>query len=217
MPHHVTQRGNRQADVFIDAEDRRKYLSSLDNFTRKYGLEVLAYCLMTNHVHLVVVPVAANSLGNSLRDTHTIYAAHMNRKEGFTGHLWQGRFFSCVLDDTHLWTAVRYVERNPLRAGMVARAEDYPWSSAGPHCGLRNDPILSRNFPPAGFIADWREWLADQDDAEVKVIRQNTHTGRPCGGKTFIEKLENMLGRVLSPAKRGPKRRSAEPKKGTDY
>ena len=99
---------------------------------------------MTNHVHLIAVPAGPQSLALTMRDTHQAYAAWLNRKTGQSGHLWQGRFFSCVLDpdDSHYWSAVRYVERNPVRAGLVQRAEQYPWSSAAVHCGRRPDKRL---------------------------------------------------------------------------
>ena len=107
---------------------------------------------MTNHVHLLLVPGRFQALSQMLRDTHTAYALRFNLQNGVSGHLWQGRFFSCVLDDSYVWAAVRYVEQNPVRAGLVTQAEAYPWSSAGAHCGLRLDPLLSSGFPPAGAV-----------------------------------------------------------------
>jgi putative transposase len=119
--------------------------------------------------------------------------------------LWQGRFFACVLDEEHLWAAIRYVERNPVRARMVRKAEDYPWSSAATHCGLRNDPILSclpKGCPAA--IADWSAWLALGDDEKMlATLRLRTRTGRPAGGKQFIADFESKLGRKLQARKVG--------------
>jgi putative transposase len=117
LPHHVTQRGNRRTDVFVDAEDRHLYLELLREYSNHHRLRVWDYALMTNHTHLIVVPEAARSLSDTMRDTHGTYAVMFNRKYGFSGHLWQARFYSCILDDAHLWHAVRYVERNPVRAG----------------------------------------------------------------------------------------------------
>lgn len=207
MPHHVTQRGNRRADVFFDVDDRELYLKLLRQYSEKHELQTWAYTLMTNHIHLVAVPGHAESLARALRDTHSTYAMHFNDKYECTGHLWQGRFYSCVLDASHLWSAVRYVERNPVRAHMVARAEDYPWSSAPRHCGRRsNDPILAKDSPLVGAIENWAAWLAEGEfEHDSNAIRQQTSTGRPCGSTAFVAQLEQHLGRNLSPRRRGPK------------
>jgi len=204
LPHHVTQRGNRRADVFFDKPDRRRYLSLLAAYAERHGVAIWAYCLMSNHVHFVAVPAEGESLGRTYRDTHQAYAAWLNRKMGQSGHLWQGRFFSCVLDDPHLWAAARYVERNPVRAGLVTRAEDWPWSSAAAHCGRREDPLLSPIEMPWP-VPDWSAYLRDEDEAETTAIRRQTCTGRPWGGDGFIKTLESSLGRILHPRKRGPK------------
>ena len=206
FPHHVTQRGNRGADVFEVDADRKAYLRFLGKYAERHGLAVWAYCLMTNHVHLVVVPEREASLGLTLRDTHTVYAMYSNTRTELRGHVWQGRFFSCPLDETHLWAAVRYVERNPVRAGMVEQPEAYRWSSAAAHCGLREDALLSKEFPPKGVVADWSEWLAEgEDEKTTGLIRRQTRTGRPCGAPKFLDQLEGLLKRVLRPKKRGPK------------
>jgi len=190
LPHHVTQKGNRGADIFVDAGDRRLYLSLLNKYARRHRLDILAYCLMTNHVHLVVVPTTELSLAHGLRDAHTAYdALWFNRRAGVSGHLWQGRFFSCPLDEAHLVAAVRYVERNPVRARLVSSAQEYAWSSAAAHCGLREDPLLSQAFPPPAMVADWPAWLSWDDDLVTETIRQHTHTGRPCGSASFVAEL----------------------------
>ena len=210
LAHHVTQRGNRRAVVFDDDFSRRSYLALFDDYRKKYGLEVWAYCLMSNHVHWVVVPRDEGALGRCFRDTHTAFAALVNQRRRESGHLWQGRFFSCPLDEAHIWAAVRYVERNPVRAKMVARAEDYPWSSAAGHCG-RSDDLLSPDFPPRGVIQSWSEWLGGEEATQSETIRRRTRTGRPCGTPAFTAQLENLLNRVLGPQKAGRKKR-ANPK-----
>jgi putative transposase len=194
--------------VFETDDDRRAYLRFLKKYGERHGLDIWAYCLMTNHIHLVAVPEREESLARALRDTHTVYAMRFNTRTQLSGHVWQGRFYSCVLDEAHLWAAVRYVERNPVCAGMVDRAEDHPWSSAPGHCGLATDTLLSKEFPPPGVIENWAEWLRVEDDPDpdaVDRIRRQTSTGRPCGGSRFVAQLENLLGRLLRPAKRGRK------------
>ncbi len=204
MPHHVTQRGNRRANVFFDDGDRRRYLLLLEDYARKYGLAVWAYCLMTNHVHFVAVPASEDARGRSFRDSHQAYSSWLNRRLGESGHLWQGRFFSSVLDDAHLWACVRYVERNPVRAGLIARAEDWPWSSAAAHCGRRADPLLSPIQMPWP-VADWTDYLRTEDEKMVEAIRRQTMTGRASGGDGFIAQLEGLLGRILHRQKPGPR------------
>lgn len=206
--HHVTQRGNRKADLFETDGDRLAYLRFLRTYAVKHDLAVWAYCLMTNHIHLIVVPKRSNSLSLALHDAHTVYAMHFNERTGLVGHLWQGRFYSCPLDEEHLWAAVRYVERNPARAGLVENAWDYRWSSAAAHCSLREDAILSGAFPRAGVIDDWQQWLSEADDGDAAdVLRQKTRSGRPCGSATFTDQLEQLLGREIHLKRRGPKPR----------
>ena len=201
LPHHVTQRGNRQEDVFFTDEDREVYLSWLKGYGDKYQVEVLAYCLMTNHVHLIAVPQTDDGLHQMLKPLHMRYAQRINRARGWKGHVWQGRFFSSPLDDAYLWTAMRYVERNPVRAGMEQRAENYRWSSAAAHCGKRSDRVLnpesdwSKKF---AAIDDWSAWLAEGDETEkMHILRQNVEKGLPCGKTDFIQQLGKMVGRLL--------------------
>ena len=206
FPHHLTQRGNRREPVFFQDADRQKYLMLLLDYKDRYGLDIWAYCLMGNHVHLVAVPRAADSLSRTMRDTHQAYSSWLNRRLAQSGHVWQGRFYSTVLDESHAWAAVAYVERNPLRAGMAARTEEYPWSSAAARCGQRRDPLLATDWPPSGMEIDWSAWLAREEPAkQIEAIRQRTRTGRPCGELSFIERLEGILGRALKPRKVGRK------------
>jgi putative transposase len=205
MPHHVTQRGNRRDDVFFCDADRQRFLQLLLEYSGKHGLSTLAYCLMTNHVHLVCVPQAASSLSGTFKPVNLRYAQHVNWTQRLGGRLWQGRFFSCALDERHLRTAVRYVERNPVRARMVRKAERYAWSSAAAHCGSRADPLLSP-LPPGDWPApsEWAAWLAQGDEERaVTVLRQCTRTGRPAGDKSFVARLESLLGRRLWPRPAG--------------
>jgi putative transposase len=176
----------------------------------KTGLRIWAYALMTNHVHFVAVPKAAETLGVFFRNVDGTYADYFNTKYDQVGHLWGERFKSSVLDEPYLWNAVRYVELNPVRAGMVDRAEDYRWSSAPAHCGLREDSLLSSDLPLLGQIADWATWLRGELSLEeMEVIRRRTHSGRPCGDEAFLRNLSTQLGRDLLPKKRGPKQKIA--------
>ena len=199
LPHHLTQRGNRREDVFFDDRDRQRYLQLLFEYSAKHGLNTLAYCLMTNHVHFVSVPAQADSLARVFKPVDLRYAQHVNWVHGLSGRLWQGRYFSCPLDEEHLWAAIRYVERNPIRARLVRKAEHYPWSSAAAHCGGHLDPILAplpERRPPG--TADWGAWLAEREDEKMLLrLRLCTRTGRPIGSKQFLAKLESKLGRRL--------------------
>jgi putative transposase len=212
MPHHITHRGNRKCVLFWDDSDRKTYLRILFDQMIKLGLRIWAYALMTNHVHFVAVPKEKDSLGVFFRSVDGTYADYFNTKYDQVGHRWGERFKSSVLDEPYLLNAVRYVERNPVRAGMVTRAEDYAWSSAAPHCGLRDDRLLSDDLPLLGQIPDWSAWLRDELSAEeMTVLRSRTQTGRPCGDKEFLRNLGTQLGRDLLPKRRGPVPKSPQP------
>ncbi len=207
VPHHITQRGNRREDVFFSEEDRSTYVAWLGEYCAKYKVSILAYCLMTNHVHVVVVPESTDALEKVFRPLHTRYAQRINRANKWKGHLWQGRFFSSALDEPYLWAAIRYVERNPVRARIVRRAENYPWSSAAAHCGLKADPVLATNREwkrQLQSIGDWSAWLAEGDQPEqLTVLRRYVECGLPCGAEGFIRGLERRAGQSLRVRPRG--------------
>jgi len=161
---------------------------------------------MSNHVHIIAIPQHEDTFEKVFRKAHAEYARKFNEKYELRGHLWQSRFFSCPMDEVHYWAAIRYVERNPVRAGMVRRADEYRWSSARAHCGLGRDQLLV-DLPthPLG-VKDWSEWLALPNPYELDgKIRKCTHGGWPCGAEGFVEKLESVYGRPLRPQKPGPK------------
>jgi putative transposase len=210
QPHHVTHRGNRRADVFVDDEDRLLYKNCVEECARKAKLEIWAYCLMSNHVHLLVVPQREDSLAKGVGLAHRRYAVALNKRHGWDGHLWANRYFSTPLDDAHLWAAVRYVERNPVRAAMVETASEYPWSSALAHTTGQADTLLWPERPFPGPVKGWSDFLRDDDDPEqLARIRRCTKTGRPCGGDGFIDWLEDRLKRILRPQPAGRKKTSA--------
>jgi putative transposase len=178
-PHHVTHRGNRGEPVFLTRRDREMYLGLMERFAADSGVEVWAYCLMTNHVHLMVVPLRRGALANFIRKLHGNYARWMNWKRRWSGHLWANRYYSTALLEEHLWVAVRYIEQNPVRAGIVERAEDFRWSSAPAHCLRCPCALLAPTRPFPGSVPDWSLWLATQPDAqEIARLRSATLAGR---------------------------------------
>ena len=203
VPHHVTQRGNNRQDVFFVDEDRASYLHLLKTHAERFDLVVYGYCLMTNHVHLIVVPQNEHALAKAVGRTHYDYTRYVNRLHGRSGHLWQNRFFSCPLDDEHYWTAMCYIERNPVRAKMVRKAWRYPWSSAAAHVtGHDGAQLLDLSeWCRQKDREDWADHLAQpQDDQTESGIRSSLRTGRPLGSDTFVSKIETFLNRRLRAA-----------------
>lgn len=203
-PMHVTQRGNRRAPIFVGSGTQRRYLHLLQAETERFGVDVWAYCLMPNHVHLIVVAHDSQALSKAMHRAHGQYAQWLNSRQGWSGHLWSCRFFSTPMDDAHLWAAVRYVECNPVRAGLVERAEDYAWSSARAHIMRFVDPLLAPNRPFPGYVRNWREFLAAEADGAFEArIREHTSAGLPTGDAEFVARLEQDSGRKLTPTPRG--------------
>ena len=206
IPHHISQRGVRRSPVFLDDEDRSRYYTLIQKNASDFGISILAYCWMTNHIHIVAIPERDDSFARAFRNAHSVYAREFNLKHGFSGYLWQERFYSCPLDADHARAAIRYVERNPVRAEMVGRAEDYPWSSAKSHCGLTVDSLVETN-PLLDGIEDWASWLSEPGDPGTEaMIRKGTLTGRPCGTDAFVRDLESRTGLALMPRRAGRRR-----------
>jgi REP-associated tyrosine transposase len=204
FPHHVIQRGVRRMDVFFSDDDREEYLSLLAEQGKRFGVHYLAWCLMTNHVHLIAVPETKSSLAQGIGEAHRRYTRYINFREGWRGYLFQGRFHSCPLDGNHLLAAVRYVLRNPVHAKIAERPWDYMWSSARWLVGLADSDKLATDSNLFDDIRDWRSFLAAHDDL-APSIRIHTRTGRPLGDEQFIDRLESLTGRALRPRKRGPR------------
>ena len=197
-PCHITQRGNNRQDVFLDDEDRKAYLTFFKALAQKYRVHILGYCLMTNHVHLIVVPDKAAALAKAIGGTHFRYTQYFNRKCNRSGHLWQNRFYSVVLEDNHLITAMRYIERNPVRTKEVRKAEDYPWSSPKVHInGTDPEALVDMDlWKQLIDSSNWRQVLrSPEEEAEFEGLRKHTMTGRPYGAEGFLKKLERRLER----------------------
>ena len=214
VPHLVTQRGNGRQVILENEADRTTYLELLRQYSELHGLSLLGYCLMSNHVHLIAIPQQADALAQALKHAHGRYAAYWNARRSSTGHVWQGRFYSCPLGDTHLWAALRYVELNPVRAGMVAAAEQWRWSSAAGHCGAApaNAWLDMETWRTRWTVLEWSRYLADRESqTDVTELRQFTHTGRPLGTPDFVTVLEKSTLRSLIARRPGrPKRPSKD-------
>lgn len=212
VAHHVTQRGNGRQFLLATDSERLVYLDLLRQAVHLHSLSVVGYCLMSNHVHLVVIPHEAEALALALKATHGRYAAYWNAAHTTSGHAWQGRFYSCPMDEGHLWTALRYTELNPVRAGVVPEAQAWPWSSAAAHCGTADaDASLAMEIWRRRWTATaWRQYLGENEtEAELGALRRSTHSGRPLGSAEFIEGLEQRTRRRLGAQKGGRPRRSA--------
>ena len=205
LPHHVTQRGNGRAQTFFSDADYALYRDLLAAACRAAGVQVWAWVLMPNHVHLVLVPSDPDGLRRALGPVHRRYAGHIHARERRTGHFWQGRFGTVAMDEAHFAAAVRYISLNPVRARLVRRAEDWPWSSVRAHLSGREDgittlaPVLSRVQSFAHFIA------TGPDEGAFERLRRAESIGRPLGDDGFVARLESLTQRTLKPGKRGPK------------
>jgi len=206
-PHHITQRGNRRQATFFCDDDYRSYISLMSEWCGKLNVEIWSYCLMPNHIHLIAVPASEGGLRRAVGEAHRRYTRLINFREGWCGHLWQGRFSSFVMDEDYLIAAARYIELNPVRAGLCADAGEYAWSSAAAHlCG--SDDELVKVEPLLGLVDDWKGLLSGEIvEKQAEEIRSHEKTGRPLGSTSFIGRLEKQLDRVLHKMKPGPKRK----------
>jgi putative transposase len=204
-PHHVTQRGNRRLRTFFNMGDYRAYIDLIAEAKDKAGCDIWAYCLMPNHVHFVIVPAHESSLALLFKEAHRRYTRRINARQEWQGHLWQERFHSAVLDEPHLNAAVRYVELNPVAAGLCDTPQRWRWSSVHAHLGANDDELVSVKPMLARFPA-WLEYLGNNQSCEMlDSIRQQTKTGRPLGNDSFILALEQQTGRMLRFHKSGRK------------
>lgn len=203
--HHVTQRGARRQTTFFEDSDYAFYLRLVVEEKMQAGADILAYCLMPNHVHFVIVPEQRASLAMLFKNAHRRYTRRINERFDWRGHLWQERFFSCVMEERHLLACMRYVEMNPVRAGLCHEPDHWPWSSARAHLEGRDD-LLTTAKPLGDRISDWRGYLNGPPPADFEVeLRNHSRSGRPLGSDSFVKRLESLTGRKLRPGKAGRK------------
>ena len=206
IPHHVIQRGNRNQPVFFSNDDKAAYLQLLKTQIRLHQVQIWAWCLMDTHVHFVAVPLKKETFARAFAETHRLYSRRINFREGWRGYLFQGRFSSFPMNEQYLYAATRYVENNPVKAGITSKAEDYPWSSARTRILGSSDPVLTPCFLD-DEMGDWRAFLRSGSDREIRDIEKHAKTGRPLGDSSFVERLEVVLKRPLGKKKPGPKKK----------
>jgi len=210
FPHHVIQRGNNKEKVFFDNKDREQYLSLLKRYADKWASPILAYCLMSNHVHLLTRPKEEESLYKMMQGVTLCYTQYINRRYKRTGRLWESRYHSCIVDkEQYMWAVARYIEQNPRRARIVKKEEDYPYSSARTHVQGIKDELLGEELFEEGQRKDYSEFIREGIPEEEKNrIRYSTRTGRPFGSETFVKKMEKKLDRrfILRPPGRPKKK-----------
>lgn len=208
-PHHITQRGTNHSKIFLDNSDRRLFLANLKELSTRFSVKIWAYCLMQNHFHLLLVPSNSNGISKFIHGITFKYAQHFNRKYGRTGRLWENRFFSCPVDkDSYLWAVTRYIENNPVRAKLVANAEEWLWSSAGAHINNKKDLILDAGWLTEKEIGDYISFC--KEDIPCDKIRKSTSSGRPFGSAAFVEEIGKRINRNLKPRKAGRPRKVSE-------
>ena len=204
LAHHITQRGNYRRNIFDNEANYKQYSKWINEYTKENSIDILAYCLMSNHVHFIVIPKKEEDLSKAFRTAHMRYSHYPNRQRVAKGHLWQGRFYSCILGDSHLYRAIRYIENNPVRVKIVKNAWEYEWSSAKDHAECRNNkPLIDLGKYKTVEKKEWKDYLRE-DDSEMAVdIRLKTKRGLVVGTDKFIKKLEGTLNRSLKCLKQG--------------
>ena len=221
LPHHVTQRGVDRQPVFFTNADRAAYLNLVAENQADAGVSALAYCLMANHVHWIVTPKREDSLAVLFRRVHGRYAQYVNARRRRTGHLWQNRYFCCPLAGGHLWNALRYVEMNPVRAGLVDNAATYRWSSTGAHCKGpdHTTAIVELDWAiwqEGGGTEGWTAMLHGRESlAEVVQLRKCTYSGKPYGSTEFVQQMEAKHGRQWK--NQGRPRKPVKSEKGPEH
>jgi putative transposase len=205
LPHHVTQRGNARARTFFGDDDYALYRDLLATHCRDANVEVWAWCLMPNHVHLILTPSDSDGLRRALSRVHRTYAGVIQARRKRSGHFWQGRFGAVPMDEEYLAAALRYVSLNPVRARLVARAQDWKWSSTRAHLRGRDDGLTALK-PVKQIIPDFAGLLGSVPEQDLfDRLRAAESIGRPLVSDRFMARVERLTGRILKPGKRGPK------------
>jgi putative transposase len=205
MPHHITPRGNRRQQTVFCAEAYQDHIALMGAWCRSCAGEGWAYWLMPTHVHVIAVPESEDGLRRAIGEAHRRYTRRVNFREGWRGHLWQGRFASCARDEPSLLAAARYSAQNPVRAGLAASPWEYPWSSARAQVAGRDDALV-KAAPLLQRVGNWEDFLSlETSEEEVKRLRRYERTGRPRGSESFTVAVERHLRRTLRRGKPGPK------------
>lgn len=209
IPHHVTQRGNGRQRTFFEEADYALYLDLLAQAAERAGTEIWSYCLMPNHVHIILAPRDEHGLARTFGELHRRYTGFINARRRTTGHLWQGRFGSVAMDEPHFVTALRYVALNPVRARLVAKPEDWPWSSTRALNAGADDHVVTV-APALERVGDFAAFLGEEFDEalEYRALRMAETVGRPVGSAEWLKDMEALTGRTLAPGKRGPLQRA---------
>jgi putative transposase len=205
IPHHITQRGNRRMQTFFSDDDYREYLRLMADSCRRYGVDIWAYCLMPNHAHFIAVPENGDSFRHAIGEAHRRYTRRINFREKWRGHLWQERFASYPMSENHLLASARYIELNPVRAGLVKDPGSYKWSSAGAHLRDNSDNLVNVR-PLLEMVGDWERFINEEvPGEESERYRLHERTGRPLGDEEFLARIKKRIGRDLRRKKPGPK------------
>jgi putative transposase len=214
---HIVQRGHNRAACFRHDSDYLIYLATLRQLAEKHECAVHAYCLMTNHVHLLVTPAVAGACTALMRDLGQRYVQAFNRRYERTGTLWEGRFRSCIVESSrYVLGCYRYIELNPVRAGMVDHPIGYLWSSYAVNSGMRSDPLVSPHIEYLALSGDpqsrhsaYRSMFDQHFDVVLQqAIREATNGGYPLAGESFKSSVMMPLGYRTAPRKPGPRARS---------
>jgi putative transposase len=217
LVYHALNRGNNRAPVFFDAADFQAFLLALRQTRERYPFRLFAYCLMKNHFHLVLQPEKGANVSRVLQSVTVAHTWHYHKERASSGHVWQGRFKSPVIEeDEHLLTVMRYVEANPLRAGITEDLASYPWSSYPVHGLGKSDDLVAEAPVWRGLGTTegarqkrWRKWVhRPLTDKELNGVRGAVTTGRPFGTESWVDEMATRLGLDLGPRRRGrpPKR-----------
>ena len=219
VPQHIVQRGNDRQRCFAGAGDYQNYRQELREAAHRHGCALHAYVLMTNHVHLLITPEAAGGASRMMQAIGRRYVGAFNARYGRTGTLWEGRFKSALVDsDTYLLTCYRYIELNPVRAGMVADAGDYPWSSHRRNALGAHDPgitphprYLALGQDTATRLRAYQAMFREAPNAETQdALRAHTRQNKAFGNDRFRQQIETLVGRSMAVRSRGRPRSAPE-------